>query len=215
MSGVGAVGRFQPGTFEVGYAAQVTHDTPEDTPDWRVNMRVTERYGWSSPASKDHSSYKTHVTRSVEIDINVSVILQRQLFSASRKLGGLLFGHHSDDHLRIAMASTVGIPDWYEGEHRNELNIDQRFTLGWSEAVHCLYGDQVEWVGNWIVSAEREGQSDLDVLFQWAKTGLFDDRNILLTVRYQDDDFITKTYTLGNDRIGHEVPNIISRANIR
>ncbi|MFN4249834.1 hypothetical protein [Deinococcus sp.] len=180
-------------------------------------MRVTERYGWNSPASKDHSSYKTHVTSSVEIYSDVSVILQRQLFSSSRKLGGLLFGYHVGDHLRIVMASTVGIPDWYEGEHRNELKIDQRFILGWSEALYHLYGGRIEWVGNWIVGGENEdckAQSDVDVLLEWAKTGLFDDRNILLTVRQERDDFVVKTYAVNDDKMGCEVPNMFSRSKI-
>lgn len=180
-------------------------------------MRVTERYGWSSPTSKDHSSYKTHVTSSVEIYSDVSVILERQLFSSSRKLGGLLFGYHVGDHLRIVMASTVGIPDWYEGEHRNELKIDQRFILGWSEALCHLYRGRIEWVGNWIVSAEQEdfkAQSDVDILLEWAKTGLFDDRNILLTVRQEKDNFIVKTYAVDSDKTECEIPNMFSRSKI-
>lgn len=115
------------------------------------------------------------------------------------------------------MASTVGIPDWYEGEHRNELKIDQRFILGWSEALYHLYGGRIEWVGSWTVSTENEeckAQRDVDVLLEWCKTGLFDDRNILLTVRQEKDNFIVKTYAVNGDKTAREVPNMISRSKI-
>ena len=175
-------------------------------------MRIAERYGWSSSRFKNHSSYNRGVTNSVEISRDVGVFLLRQSASLSGKLGGLLFGYHEGDCLKIVMASSVGMPYWYEDGRGDGLEIDPRFALGLGEAVHHIYGGEVDWFGSWFMNTEEEGlsvQKDMDVLVNGYTTGMFDNRSILLSIRWKDGESVIKTYSYARDEGDYEIPNKI------
>ncbi|WP_144012413.1 hypothetical protein [Deinococcus sp. LM3] len=175
-------------------------------------MRIAERYGWSSSRFKNHSSYNDGVTNSVEISRNVGVFLLRQAASLSGKLSGLLFGYHEGDCLKIVMASSVGMPYWYEDGRSAELEIDPRFALGLGEAVHHIYGGEVDWFGSWFVNTEEEGlsvQKDLDVLVNGHKMAMFDNRSILLSIGWKDCEPVIRTYSYARDEGDYEIPNKI------
>lgn len=175
-------------------------------------MRIAERYGWSSSRFKNHSSYSDGVTNSVEIDRNVRIFLMRQSASLSGKLGGLLFGYHEGDCLRIVMASSVGMPYWYEDGRGDGLEIDPKFAMGLGEAVHHIYGGEVEWFGSWFMNTEEEGlsvQKDLEVLDNGFKRAMFDNRSILLSIRWTNGEFVIKTYGCSRDEGDYEIPNRI------
>ncbi|WP_189104240.1 hypothetical protein [Deinococcus knuensis] len=175
-------------------------------------MRVAERYGWSSSRFKNHSSYNRGVTNSVEISRNVSVFLMRQSVSLSAKLGGLLFGHHKGDCLKIVMASSVGMPYWYEDGRGDGLEIDPKFALGLGEAVHHIYGGEVDWFGSWFMNTEDEElrlQKDMDVLAHGTTIGMLDSRSILLSIGWKDGEFVIKAYSSDRDEGDYEIPNKI------
>lgn len=181
------------------------------TPDHlESEVRIAERYGWSSSRFKNHSSYNRGVTNSVEISRDVGVFLLRQSASLSGKLGGLLFGYHEGDCLKIVMASSVGMPYWYEDGRSDGLEIDPRFAFGLGEAVHHIYGGEVDWFGSWFMNTEEEGlsvQKDMDVLVNGYTTGMFDNRSILLSIRWKDGESVIKTYSYARDEGDYEIPN--------
>lgn len=186
---------------------------PRCTPDHlESEVRIAERYGWSSSRFKNHSSYNDGVTNSVEISRNVGVFLLRQTASLSGKLGGLLFGYHEGDCLKIVMASSVGMPYWYGDGRGDGLEIDPRFALGLGEAIHHIYGGEVDWFGSWFMNTEEEGlsvQKDMDVLVNGHKMGMFDDRSILLSIGWKGDESVIRTYSYARDEGDYEIPNKI------
>lgn len=174
-------------------------------------MRIVERMYWSSVKSEKHSSNAKDLPISVEISFELLQFLQRQAYSSAEKLGGLLFGCHENNKLRLTMASSVGCPAWYQGDNRAETQIDARFALGWSEAVGWIFDGKVDWVGNWIiVPNDAHSKEQIEHIFMYGvKCGLYDDRNILLTAVWQEAEFVitTRRYLPGTEQC--EIPNIL------
>lgn len=174
-------------------------------------MRIVERMYWSSVNSRRHSSYAKELPASVEISFDVLQFLQRQAYSSAEKLGGLLFGYHENNTLRLMMASSIGCSAWYQSDNRAETEVDVRFNLGWSEAINWIFGDRVDWVGNWIISPKgADSNEQIERIFiSGVETGLYDDRNILLIAGWNEAEFVivTRCYLSGSEQ--YEVPNIL------
>ena len=125
---------------------------------------------------------------------------KRQLHLPSRARGGLLFGHHHEDALRVLLAGSCGLPVWARGdEERAVLDVDARFALGWSEAVSELLQGHADWCGNWLVHPDEQlaGHGRDHHWFRLGlRRGLVDDRHILLIVGYQYGQLNARAYVL-------------------
>ncbi|MGY2895518.1 hypothetical protein [Deinococcus sp. UYEF24] len=127
--------------------------------------------------------------------------LKQQLHLPGRARGGLLFGHHHGDTLRVLLAGSGGLPGWLRGdEERAVLDIDARFAFGWGEAVSELLQGHVDWCGNWLMHPDEQlaGHGrDHHWFRRGLKRGLFDDRHILLVAGYEQGQLNARAYLLG------------------
>jgi len=125
----------------------------------------------------------------VELGKDASTFLYRQTSSPARVRGGLLFGYSEDDVLHVLLAGTAGISNWYGPGKRTVLDIDPRFALGWGEALLSMAGTRLDWVGNWVTHPDNQlktPQRDVRRFRSGFRSGLIDDRSILLVVGYAD-----------------------------
>lgn len=114
---------------------------------------------------------------------------------------GLLFGHVRDEVLHLKYAGPGGHARW-----RNQaapFEMDVRYALGWADALAVASPYPVDWVGSWIVTADRQ-QTDLIDALSWLRNrtdGLFDDRCILLTVGLVDHRLDAVAYRLVDEDV--------------
>ncbi len=122
----------------------------------------------------------------------------------------MLFRHHFADTLHVLLAGTAGLPWWYRGaEERRVLSVDSRFTLGWSEAVQVVLQGHADWCGNWLIHPDeqlRAKRRDAHWFRKGVPRGVFDDRNILLVVGYDEGVFGARAYVQGAPNGAFEVP---------
>ncbi|MVN89151.1 hypothetical protein GO986_20660 [Deinococcus sp. HMF7620] len=126
---------------------------------------------------------------SVSLQASVVNFLFEQLHSPARICGGLLFGYHEGTMLRVVLASSAGFPQWYEQSTRSLLTVDDRFTLGWAEAVAEIWGGQIDWCGNWTIHPTAQCPTDTWAREQFSDgqmQGLFDEHTILLIAGWRD-----------------------------
>jgi hypothetical protein len=172
-------------------------------------MKIQERLFWSSVKSPDHSSNIKELPSLVKINDEVMEFVQRQAYSLTAKRGGALFGFHEGGTIYLCMASSVGYPGWYGHERRLEINIDERFILGWSEAVNTIFFGVIDWIGNWIIMDDGIlGSNDREkaLFLEGVGTGLFDDRNVLLTAGWDGGEFKFRAYRYLIGEESHEIP---------
>ena len=114
---------------------------------------------------------------------------------------GLLFGYVRDEVLHLRYAAPGGHAHW-----RNPaapFMVDSRYALGWADALAVAAPHPVDWVGSWIVTADRQ-QTDLTSALSWLRNrtdGLFDDRCILLTVGLVDHRLDAVAYRLVDEEV--------------
>ncbi|WP_180970255.1 hypothetical protein [Deinococcus planocerae] len=165
-------------------------------------MRAQHREFWRPSGPSAPPLGEAEALGEVVLLGNVTTFLRRQLSSPARVRGGLLFGYHDDERLHVLLASSAGVPGWYEeGRSRRVLEVDARFTLGWSEALFEVLGGRVDWVGNWLAHPDgqlRSEERDLRWFTRGVRLGLFDDRNILLVVGWEDSRFHSRAYFQGD-----------------
>ncbi|WP_157448803.1 hypothetical protein [Deinococcus peraridilitoris] len=144
--------------------------------------------------------------------------LQRQLGLPGRTRGGLIFGHHFQDTLHVLLAGTSGLPWWYKhDEERGVLDIDARFTLGWSEAVGEVLQGHADWCGNWLIHSDEqlaEAERDAAWFRRGLKLGLFDDRHILMVVGFEEGLFWVRAYLLGAPNEPFEVEVVFEEGGV-
>lgn len=173
------------------------------TPYASGNMRAQRRAFWMPPGQVFSTCADREALTEVQMLSTVTRSLRDQLYSPARVRGGLLYGFHQGDTLHIVLASTAGSPSWYRQRRRELLDIDERFALGWSEALINVMGDGVDWVGNWIAYADSQTQSekrDLRWFKRGQRSGLFDDSAVLLVVvGWNEGELDCRTYVQGVD----------------
>ena len=126
---------------------------------------------------------------SVELGSGVIPFLKAQIKSPSRVRGGLLFGYSEADVLHVLLAGTAGVSSWYGPGERTVLDIDPRFALGWGEALLSVAGTRLDWVGNWVTHPNgqlKTPERNIRRFRSGFRSGLIDDRSILLVVGYMD-----------------------------
>ena len=181
-------------------------------------MRALKRSIGQPPSSLLSPTRKPDNIERVVLSGLVVKFLQRQLGLPGKARGGLLFGHHFEDTLHVLLAGTAGLPWWYRGdEERSVLDVDPRFTLGWSEAVQVVLQGHADWCGNWLVQPDEQlGNAARDARWfrRGLKLGIFDDRNILLVAGYDEGQFSARAYLLGAPDEAYEVECVFESGGI-
>ncbi|GHF58546.1 hypothetical protein GCM10017781_38540 [Deinococcus metalli] len=139
----------------------------------------------------------------------VTHTLHQQLLSPTRIRGGLLFGYQEQHTLHVLLASTAGAPTWYPDTPRDVLQIDPRFTVGWSEALATLWPGRVDWIGNWIIHPDSQSAAakhDHRLVRQGHTLGVLDDRSILLIPSWNEGVLEFRSYTLDQEGQAEELP---------
>jgi hypothetical protein len=176
-------------------------------------MRAQHRVFWTPSVPPTSSSEEREALNGAQIFRPVIQTLRQQLYSPARVRGGLLFGFQVGDQLQVVLASSAGSSGWYRQPRRAVLEVDERFTLGWSEAVLSLFGGQIDWIGNWIAYPDSQLHSERRDL-KWFKrgwrTGLFDDRSVLLVVGWNESVLDVQTYHLSSDGFPEALPCLVS-----
>ncbi|GGL11265.1 hypothetical protein [Deinococcus radiotolerans] len=108
-----------------------------------------------------------------------------QLHHRGRVRGGLLFGEARAGTLHVTVVTPPALPHW----GGTLLEPDERYVLGWSDAMYTLYRGQVDWVGHWVARADSTLptlEEDLAWFEQGAASGLFDEQHVLVTAGWAD-----------------------------
>lgn len=130
-----------------------------------------------------------------EIDLVTRLSLHQEMVSALRNFlhvpgafrGGPLYGHQAHGILHVRLAAPGGYAWWLPDA--DPLALDERYTLGWSDCLSALYGDQLSWSGQWLIFPHRRLEGPEEHL-QWLKKGvaqgLIDTDHPLLIVGWED-----------------------------
>ncbi|MCD0158221.1 MULTISPECIES: hypothetical protein [unclassified Deinococcus] len=160
-------------------------------------MRAEQRDYWSAPSALPGRGTEREDLSVVAISPSVARNLQRQLYSPARLRGGLLFGHQRGETLHIMLASTLGRSAWYGKSRKAMLEVDARFTLGWSEALRDILGGTADWMGNWLMydDSQMHGQRKDGRWFRSGqRLGLFDEGHVLIVVGWEEGCFACRAY---------------------
>ena len=125
--------------------------------------------------------------------------LDAPLHAPGRLSGGLLYGFRLNGVLYVQLVAPGGYAWWWEDQ--NPLNLDPRYTLGWSDGLRAVYGDALGWVGQWLMYPDRQlGAVALDHAWmsQGMSTRLTDQEHPLLIVGYKDGLIDVRAYRLAD-----------------
>jgi len=101
--------------------------------------------------------------------------------------GGPLYGFRSGGILYVQLAAPGGYPWW--SEERSPLDLDARYSLGWSDCLRTMTGDDLGWIGQWLMYPDRNFPSiavDHNWMLQGILTRLIDHEFPLLVMGYHD-----------------------------
>ena len=121
----------------------------------------------------------------VSFTLQARRMLSVQLHHTGRVRGGLLFGESRAGTLHVTVVTPPALPHW----GGPPLELDERYVLGWSDAMHALYRGQIDWVGNWVARADSAlptHEEELTWFEQGAASGLFDEQCVLVTAGWAD-----------------------------
>ena len=117
------------------------------------------------------------------------------LDAPGRLTGGLLYGRRAGGVLHVQLVAPGGYP-WWRPEG-TPLDLDAHYTLGWADCLRNLYGDTVDWVGQWLLYADR-GFPTTSVDHAWMDQGrptrLIDHEHPLLVIGYDDGALRVRAY---------------------
>jgi hypothetical protein len=172
-------------------------------------MRVQRRDAWLPIGPGKLPLAEAEDVEQVVVPREVVLNLTQQLYAPARARGGMLFGYMDGSCLRIVLVSSVGEPRWYAGGPRSVLEVDTRFTLGWSEALFNTFQGRLDWCGNWMAHPDGElrgTRRDERLYKKGLRQGFFDDRSVLLLVGWMDGAFTLRAYRRDPDAHVEEVP---------
>ncbi len=160
-------------------------------------MRIKNR-GVHAPSSfQATESPSSPPVETLLIHKTVADFLVLQLQAPAAVRGGLIFGFQEGNSLLIALASSDGLPFWYDSELRNPLMVDERFIHGWMEALSRLWGRQVGWFGNWVAHRTSQFPSDKWIQKKGKECGQLRQLNpshVLMVIGWDRQDFLCQLY---------------------
>lgn len=159
-------------------------------------MRLHQRY-LGLLSEEQLSDEKLTAPARVEVSKTASGHLRRHLEVAGRFRGGLLFGKHISDVLRVQLVSTYGYPWWFDDFREALTRPDTHYLLGWADCVNEVYAGQIDWVGNWMAYPENE-LGDVRQDIRWVdigiQLGLVGVREILLIIGRAEAGISSRAY---------------------
>lgn len=160
-------------------------------------LRAEQRDYWSASRALADVEVEREDLTLVAVVPSVVRDLHLHLYSPAWRRGGLLFGHQKGETLHIILATTLGRSTWYDESSRVVLGVDDRFALGWSEALQAVLGSSVDWIGNWFMYSDGRMHSerkDQRYFRSGQRLGLFDERHTLLVVGCEDSHLACRAY---------------------
>lgn len=123
--------------------------------------------------------------------------LLQQLYASGTLRGGPLFGEREAGTVTVHFAVPGGYACWSRDVRPDPLDTDERYLLGWSDCLARLYGERVQWVGNWIAyphSQLASVEDDMSWLREGLETDLFNEDCFLLSVGWQQGRLAGRAY---------------------
>lgn len=164
---------------------------PEPTEPSRAQQRLIGLVGPRRPRSDEENEELTQVTLSPA----AWSMLRPSLDAPGRLIGGVLYGHRLDGVLHVQLAAPGGYPWWLSAP--DPLDLDPRYTLGWSDCLRAQYADAVEWAGQWLMYPDRNlpaVAADHEWMLRGAPDRLIDHEHPLLVVGYTDGHLRVRAY---------------------
>ncbi|MDP9765569.1 hypothetical protein [Deinococcus enclensis] len=111
--------------------------------------------------------------------------LRRQLQAPGHLRGGLLFGQVQEDALHVTQVAPAGYRWWQP----DPLCGDERYALGWMDALAACTPGDIDWVGSWLAAPDSRpfsvAQGDRWVR-RAAGMGVVDSLHPLVTVGWSE-----------------------------
>lgn len=163
----------------------------------RAQRRFLGLVGEPTPRTGADLEAFTHVGLSPQAEET----LERLLETPGRFQGGPLFCTvRSNTHFEVRFAAGNGYWPW--PSISDPLLSDERYLLGWSDALTTLYGPRCEWRGNWLMYPNRQ-MSRLDDDLIWVERArtqsLIDREHFLMVVGWQDHHLTFRSYLYDHD----------------
>ena len=151
----------------------------------------------------------THVIFTPE----VQEVLLQQSYATGSPRGGPLFGSTLEGEITVVAAVPGGYACLEPTLRYDPLRCDERYLLGWSDALSFRYGPQVDWVGQWVMRPDGllgSAQEHLGHLRRGSVTDLFNPRQFLACIGWDDGDLhsLLYTYDAGRTLVGSLKTNL-------
>jgi hypothetical protein len=132
----------------------------------------------------------------VSLETPALLTLRQHLSCPGRERGGPLFGVREDATLKVAFAATGGYPGW-PGVAGDPLAMDDRYALGWADALSAADRRPLDWTGQWVMARHGQWPHPCQHLV-WAERaqalGLMTDERPLLVVGWHEGRFTAAAY---------------------
>jgi hypothetical protein len=125
-------------------------------------------------------------------------VLQAQLYATGQLRGGPLFGSFLDGEATVVAAPLSGYLSLVPSLRGDPLHCDERYVLGWSDAVRFCFGEQVDWVGQWMMTPDSQlglPETHLPWIRQGMKTDLVNGDRVLCCVGWSEGQLGAAAYT--------------------
>lgn len=119
----------------------------------------------------------------------VRAVLREQAYATGHLRGGPLFGSTLEGEVTVVAAVPGGYACLESALRYDPLRCDERYVLGWSDALRFRYGGQVDWIGQWVMRADsRLGplSEHLSTLRRAVETDLVNTQQVLCCLGWSD-----------------------------
>lgn len=161
--------------------------------------RAQQRFlGLISPL-RSRTDAEAQPPTSVRLQPEARTLLAAHLQVPGRFRAGLLFGSRDAGEITVIQAAPSGYPCLRSELRHYLLAMDESYVLGWSDCLSTFAGDEVDWVGHWVMASDnRPGtlEDHLAVLREAGATALVDEEHVLMFVGVTADRLEYSAYKL-------------------
>lgn len=121
-----------------------------------------------------------------------------QLYATGRLRGGPLFGHTQNGEATIVAAPISGYRLLDPLLATDPLRCDERYLLGWSDALNHTSSIEIDWLGSWVMwpnSLAGPMEDELALLRRGHHVDLFNIDHFLCTFGWYDGGLNAHVYT--------------------
>ena len=130
-------------------------------------------------------------------------VLLQQSYATGSLRGGPLFGSVLEGEITVVAAVPNGYACLEPMLRHDPLRCDERYVLGWSDALAYRYGGQVDWVGQWVMRPDGQlgpVEDHLVYLRRGVQSDMFNSAQFLACVGWDDGDLHSRLYTYDPQR---------------